>query len=209
MTPDTPNTGNNYLTSLAADIEAAHEAVGVNSRAMAEHALKAGRLLNEVKDSLHHGEFGPWLREHVTISERTARRYMTLAKSGVKTDTVADLGIAGTLKAISAPLPPMPDVGQIVVGHDDNGRLLYLWPYKSLSFYFVIIDTIDGNIYGSWRHINKNNAEFFMRRILLDEFDCLSGSYRILDGKEAREALKESEEYRQHLRPDWLLGSAA
>lgn len=209
MTPDTQNTGNNYLTSLAADIEAAHEAVGVNSRAMAEHALKAGRLLNEVKDSLQHGEFGPWLREHVSISERTARRYMTLAKSGVKTDTVADLGIAGTLKAISAPKPPMPEDKQVVVGHDADGRILYLWPYKSLSFYFVIIDTIDGGVYGSWRHINKSSAEFFMQRVLLDEFDYLSGSYKVLDGKEAREALKDCEEYRQRLKPDWLSVGAA
>jgi len=37
------------------------------------HAIAAGTLLIEAKDKLGHGQWLPWLRDHCTISERTAQ----------------------------------------------------------------------------------------------------------------------------------------
>jgi hypothetical protein len=46
-----------------------------------EHAIMAGELLIEAKEQVKHGEWLPWLRDHCTISERTAQLYMRCAKN--------------------------------------------------------------------------------------------------------------------------------
>jgi hypothetical protein len=45
-----------------------------------QHAMAAGDLLLEAKLRLKHGEWLPWLAEHRSMSERTAQRYMRLAR---------------------------------------------------------------------------------------------------------------------------------
>jgi Protein of unknown function (DUF3102) len=72
----------NSLTDLAARIKAEHEAIKVSLRESVQHAFAAGELLIEAKKQLNkHGQWLPWLREHCTISERTAQLYMRCAKS--------------------------------------------------------------------------------------------------------------------------------
>ena len=71
------------------------EAVGRYRKADGERieaALDGGRALNRLKHATPHGEFGAVLKR-LPISERTARRWMRLAGSNVKTATVAVLGI--------------------------------------------------------------------------------------------------------------------
>jgi hypothetical protein len=90
----------------AAEIRRHHDAVHAAARTAIEHALAAGRLLAEVKETLPHGAFEDWLAANCTFSSRTARRYMQLhahrdalpAGAGVKvalahlkTDTVSEL----------------------------------------------------------------------------------------------------------------------
>jgi hypothetical protein len=57
--------------------------------------LEIGRLLNEAKALVEHGEWLPWLRRHTPFTERTAQRYQKAAEWvagwAVKYDTVADL----------------------------------------------------------------------------------------------------------------------
>ena len=43
------------------------------------HAIEAGALLLEAKEQLKHGQWLPWLKDHCTISERTAQLYMRTA----------------------------------------------------------------------------------------------------------------------------------
>jgi hypothetical protein len=87
--------GDNYLPMLAENIKAAHMQIGICANSMAEHTINTGRLLNEAKDRVKHGDWLAWLKEHVGISDRTARRYMAIFNSGLKTATVANLGIRG------------------------------------------------------------------------------------------------------------------
>ena len=81
--------GNNRLAVLAADIRAADQDFNRAAITMAERALAAGTALIEAKRLIPHGEWQPWLHENCGLSQRTARRYMTIARSGLKTATVA------------------------------------------------------------------------------------------------------------------------
>jgi hypothetical protein len=67
-----PVAGDNSLPDLAARIKAEHEAVSTALKESVRHAIAAGELLIEAKDRLKHGEWLPWLKDHCTISERTA-----------------------------------------------------------------------------------------------------------------------------------------
>lgn len=89
----------NSLAALAARIRAEHEAYGHALKRGLEHAIAAGKLLQQAKDRLdQHGAWLPWLKKHVGIPERTCQRYMHLAKHApalpallAKSATVADL----------------------------------------------------------------------------------------------------------------------
>lgn len=94
-------TGNNRLTVLAGEIKEADGRCRRGAEAAAAAAIEAGHKLIEAKELLQHGEWLPWLREHAGISERTARRYMQLARSGMEIGHVADLGIAGAVESLS------------------------------------------------------------------------------------------------------------
>ena len=91
----------NRLPVIAEEIKRAHADTRAAARFSAERAMEAGRLLIEAKAALGHGEWLPWLRTNVLMSERTARGYMALAKSGLKTATVADLGLRASLARVA------------------------------------------------------------------------------------------------------------
>jgi Protein of unknown function (DUF3102) len=76
-----PLAGDNALPDLAARIRAEHEAVSHALKESVRHAITAGELLIEAKEQLDHGQWLPWLRDHCTISERTAQLYMRVAKN--------------------------------------------------------------------------------------------------------------------------------
>lgn len=46
----------------------------------AENSFRIGQRLNEAKELLGHGEWLPWLEEKVNFSERTAQKFMALAR---------------------------------------------------------------------------------------------------------------------------------
>lgn len=83
--------GSNSLPDLAARIKAEHEA----TESSVQHAIRAGELLLEAKVLVKHGEWLPWLKQHCSISERTAQLYMRCAKQKdvivANTQDVADL----------------------------------------------------------------------------------------------------------------------
>lgn len=59
---------------------------------VASSIWEIGKRLCEAKELLEHGQWLPWLKEFVEISERTAQRFMSLYKAYPKSDTVTDLG---------------------------------------------------------------------------------------------------------------------
>lgn len=90
----------NRLPVLAAEINAAHKGVEDAAKLAAENAIKAGEALIEAKSLLKHGEWRHWIQENCAFSERTAQLYMKIVRLGLKSATVADLGIKGASKCI-------------------------------------------------------------------------------------------------------------
>jgi hypothetical protein len=90
----------NHLSDLAERVRAAEAGMNAASQEIAERALEAGRLLLEAKDECRHGEWLPFLAR-AGMHERQARRLMQLVRSGLKSDTVSDLGIKRTLALLA------------------------------------------------------------------------------------------------------------
>ena len=65
--------------------------------------LGIGQRLIEAKAMLPHGEWLPWLTEHVEFSERTARNFMRLAREWTNRQALADLGAAKALTLLALP----------------------------------------------------------------------------------------------------------
>jgi hypothetical protein len=93
--------GHNRLEALAADIRQAHHESRTAAEQAAERAIAAGHALIEAKALVQHGEWASWLEWNVGFSERTARRYMQLARSGLKTATVAEMGIRAAAESLA------------------------------------------------------------------------------------------------------------
>jgi hypothetical protein len=104
----TPIEASNSLVDLAARIKAEHDAVGNSLKQSVCHAISAGELLIEAKaqPQLKHGQWLPWLAS-CGISERTAQRYMRVARNKkvveAKSDTVSDLTLNGALALLTIP----------------------------------------------------------------------------------------------------------
>jgi hypothetical protein len=103
---------NNMLADLAGRIQIAETAMAESSQKMAEQALVAGRLLLEAKEACKHGEWLQFLAMAGT-GERQAQRLMTLARSGLKSDTVSELGIRGALQLIAK--RRLPESGKVLI----------------------------------------------------------------------------------------------
>ena len=93
--------GDNRLPILAADIRAADGRCRRSAEEAAGAAIEAGHKLIEAKALLAHGAWGAWLQDHAGLSDRTARRYMQLARSGLEIGHVADIGIREASRAIA------------------------------------------------------------------------------------------------------------
>jgi hypothetical protein len=86
--------GDNSLPDLAGRIRVEHEAVSASLKESVKHAIAAGELLIEAKGQLSHGRWLPWLKDHCTISERTAQLYMRVAKSRTEIEDQMRNGVA-------------------------------------------------------------------------------------------------------------------
>jgi len=97
------------LGPLADRINSEHRACVEAAGAALEHAMEAGRLLQEVKDSLPQGEFGPWLKANFEASDRTARDYLRiwrnreLLAARQNGSGAAKVSIRAALKALAPP----------------------------------------------------------------------------------------------------------
>ena len=81
--------------------ELADRAAGFHQRAI-DSWIKCAYVLLEAREIASHGQ---WLRflQHAGIPERTSQRMLRIARAGLKSDTVSDLGgIRATLDYLSA-----------------------------------------------------------------------------------------------------------
>jgi hypothetical protein len=120
----------NRLPTLAAEIRDAHAAVQRGALAVAERAVAAGHALAEAKKLLPHGQWAGWLAAHAGFSERTARRYMAVARSGMKTAIVAEMGLAAAAEAATVKAFPLP-VGTQTLRVRAGDDLAFVWPSAS------------------------------------------------------------------------------
>lgn len=65
--------------------------------------IEIGKRLLEAKAQLGHGEWLPWLRDKVDISERSAQNFMRLAREYSKSAEIADLGASKALALLALP----------------------------------------------------------------------------------------------------------
>ena len=79
------------LAELAAVANRAHAAGEAAVRKGLEEFRVAGEALIRAKAQLGHGRWLPWVKQHLAFTERTARRYMAVARNWGKSDSVSDL----------------------------------------------------------------------------------------------------------------------
>jgi hypothetical protein len=89
----------NSMADLAERVRQATTRGKAASVEAAEAYLEAGRLLIEAKGACGHGHWLPFLAR-AGVHERQARRMMQLARSGLKSDTVSDIGVKAVLEKI-------------------------------------------------------------------------------------------------------------
>ena len=91
------------LVDLAAAINAEHAAALQHAGQAMSHALHVGELLLQSKEICKHGQWLPWLREHVSFSERTAQGYMRLLQRRDIRNGVADMSVRQALQYLATP----------------------------------------------------------------------------------------------------------
>jgi hypothetical protein len=92
----------NRLAVLAAEIEQADSKFRRSAEQAATAAVEAGTRLIEAKELVPHGGWALWLSDNVpAMSERTARRYMQIARSGLQIGHVAEMGIRAAAESLA------------------------------------------------------------------------------------------------------------
>jgi hypothetical protein len=84
-----------------AEIARLHGEIAAAYGTSLDRAIRIGELLTKQKETLEHGQFLPWVAEHLPFSERTAQNYMRVfaKRAELKSATVADLAGAYRLTA--------------------------------------------------------------------------------------------------------------
>lgn len=111
------------LPTLAAEINAEHEAAERTARRAIDHAKTAGDKLLLAKAQVAHGQWLPWLSANCpALAARTARSYMQLARNWTslesKTADSANLSIDTALKLLNDPAPE-PITGDLLPAYHD------------------------------------------------------------------------------------------
>lgn len=107
-------------TAPSRPLELITEEIVFYKRQAGASIIEIGRRLNEAKAQLSHGEWLPWLREKVDLSERSAQNFMRLAREYPNSAVVADLGAAKALALLA--LPESERAGFAAETHVVNGR---------------------------------------------------------------------------------------
>jgi hypothetical protein len=89
------------LSGLVEEFNRAHALAEQHCRGAVIQAIRCGELLFEAKQLCGHGSWEQWLADNVSVSPRTARLYMQLARlPAEKRQRVADLPLRESLSAI-------------------------------------------------------------------------------------------------------------
>ena len=135
------------LDALAERINAGHRAYLATTHRALKHAFDVGAALQEAKSGLPHGEWLPWLQVGCPdISERTAQRYMRIARRREelesKSATVADM----TLRAAEEQLKPISLSDNPVHGSEDEKEALDRCLGRIAQSNFVLVYKMGRNL---------------------------------------------------------------
>jgi hypothetical protein len=75
------------VASLAKEISEAHTQFLEGMTTTLNAGIKVGELLIEAKQNMEHGEFLPWIAESLPFTERTAQKYMKIARKQDEVET--------------------------------------------------------------------------------------------------------------------------
>lgn len=109
-----------------------------------EASIEAGSLLAIAKTECRHGEWLPFLGR-AGVPERKAQRLMQIARSGLKSDTVSDLGgVKATLEFLSRRRLPKPGEALSVTIHSNEDNPFhsvlasFIWPSAKHEGHFFV-----------------------------------------------------------------------
>lgn len=91
------------LSSLAGEIRTEVDAAERDLKSGLAHAIRAGELLTEAKDTCKHGEWLPWLADNFAFTRQTASGYMRLARHRDQMEGTPSIPIDAALKQLAAP----------------------------------------------------------------------------------------------------------
>ena len=115
--------GREDLVSLAAEANAAHEQVEHAKGQFTRYAREAGKALLFAKVKVPRGQWGKWIRDNLTYSQRTANYYMELAQLPADiSQRVANSSLRGAIKESNtkppraeAPRPKLSEESSVLV----------------------------------------------------------------------------------------------
>lgn len=97
-------TGNLPISNRPRTIETVTEEIVEIKQRVSEDFMELGQRLCEAKELLPHGEWLPWLEEKVQFSERTAQKFMALAREyATNPQLAADLGSEKAFALLALP----------------------------------------------------------------------------------------------------------
>lgn len=77
-----------------------HAEIWESFRMSVEKAIRIGELLTSIKQRIGHGQWGSWVEENLSFSQRSAERYMALTAIRIKIDSVSDLSLFDAYKLL-------------------------------------------------------------------------------------------------------------
>jgi hypothetical protein len=108
-------------SALAAPINELHRQAQALAHGALEAARQAGELLLDVRRSLPHGAWLPWVAEHCSFSPRQAQRYVLIAERwasiATKYDRVSHLSVRAALRLIRPPASELERAQQWAARH--------------------------------------------------------------------------------------------
>ena len=112
----------------------AASAVGYGQMAI-RYAIKAGEIINKAKEIVPHGQFGEWLNaemQHLDIAERTAQKWMKLAKAHIGADLMDNPDVKTITDAYRATgILPEPEPKEGSEGTDQRERPPFTLSFKT------------------------------------------------------------------------------
>lgn len=171
MKTRTEPTLSNAMADLAERVKASVAAQKAAESTAATEALAAGAMLLEAKEQTTHGAWLPFLAR-AGIHERQARRLMQLSRSGLKSDTVSDLGgVKATLAwlgSIKLPGPGQALLASIASGDIEKDPIGIVVPAQGFDGFDFARVNADGEVFLNKRSVTAVYMTPVLLRLMRD-----------------------------------------